>query len=85
MSFLEWIDDKRLEDLTKKMMNVASEAQSKADKEVSKNVVDPFSPIFEMGGFDYDKKPGLLLRSRGRLRRHYKTKLVIFTKKFLGL
>jgi hypothetical protein len=54
MSLLKWIDDANLKTEVKKLLLKAKEAQNKTVAKFSKNVIDPFSAIFEMSGFDID-------------------------------
>ena len=54
MSKLNWISDNNLEVAVDHILTKAKEANSKSDKEFGKNVIDPFSAIFEMSGFKLD-------------------------------
>lgn len=51
MPYLKYISDRDLENYVEQVINVALGAQQKASDEFHKNVVDPFSAMFEMGGF----------------------------------
>ena len=54
MAFLEWISDKDLKASVGKLLIVAKKAMEASDNEskLYKNVIDPFSASFQMGGFD---------------------------------
>jgi hypothetical protein len=52
MPYLSFISDKDLKFHVEEMLRVAFGAKLKARKDFSKNVIDPFSPIFEMSGFN---------------------------------
>lgn len=52
MSRLTWIDDSRLNDEVNLILKIANESQKKAEKKFGKNVIDPFSAIFEISGFE---------------------------------
>ncbi|MCD6011563.1 MAG: restriction endonuclease [Flavipsychrobacter sp.] len=52
MPKLSWISDDILIAETNKLLGVARSAKEDASKKFGKNVVDPFSAIFEMSGFD---------------------------------
>jgi hypothetical protein len=54
MPKLSWISDDRLRIEASKLLDKAKEAKAEASANFSKNVVDPFSAIFEMSGFDMD-------------------------------
>lgn len=50
--YLKWIEDNKLETIVTNLLSKAHEARSGAVKKFGKNVIDPFSAIFEMAGFD---------------------------------
>lgn len=52
MPYLEYISDEDLEACVDALLVKANQAQSNALKKFNKNVIDPFSPLFEMGGFN---------------------------------
>lgn len=52
MAFLKWITDKNLKDAVTHLLNKSEEAKVNAKDEFGKNVIDPFSAMFEMAGFD---------------------------------
>jgi hypothetical protein len=54
MPFLSWIDDKQLISIVSDLLIKASEAQKNATAKFGKNVIDPFSALFEMSGFEID-------------------------------
>ncbi len=51
MPRLTWIDDDNLYSAVKSLLNIAYSARAEAEEKFGKNVVDPFSAIFEMSGF----------------------------------
>jgi len=54
MPKLEWIKDENLYSEVTKLLNTAKIAQINSTKKFCKNVIDPFSAIFEMSGFNLD-------------------------------
>lgn len=54
MALLDWIDDNNLETSVEKLLTVSKKAilASNDDSKLYRNVVDPFSAVFQMGGFD---------------------------------
>jgi hypothetical protein len=56
MPVLNWISDKGLESAVHNLLEIASGAKSNAAKAFNKNVIDPFSAIFEIAGFEFDHK-----------------------------
>lgn len=57
MAYLNWISNEELSKATKNLLNKAVDIKSKAEKNMNKNVIDPFSCLFQIGGFDlgYDE------------------------------
>lgn len=57
MAYLSWISDKALFEATKSLLVKAVEIKKTAQKNMNKNVIDPFSSIFQIGGFElgYDE------------------------------
>jgi hypothetical protein len=54
MSFLNWIDDISLVYVVEHVLKKAEKAKAAAKKKFGKNVIDPFSAMFEMAGFGLD-------------------------------
>jgi hypothetical protein len=54
MPFLDWISDNDLEFAVHRLLKKANEAQANATILFGKNVIDPFSAIFEISGFEMD-------------------------------
>ncbi len=52
MSYLSYISDEKLIQHTKHLLELAYQARISASKHFAKNVIDPFSPIFEMSAFN---------------------------------
>lgn len=52
MPYLNWISDKDLISAVEHLLKKAREAKQKANEEFGKNVIDPFSALFEMSGFE---------------------------------
>ena len=57
MPWLNWISDDNLIKEVSLLLRVAKEAQNKALHSFGKNVIDPFSALFEMSGFEIDFDP----------------------------
>ncbi|WKN45138.1 Eco47II family restriction endonuclease [Tunicatimonas pelagia] len=57
MAYLTWISDQDLQTSVQQLLTVAQITQDKARTSFNKNVIDPFSAIFQIAGFntDYDK------------------------------
>jgi hypothetical protein len=56
MSKLEWIDDSNLYHEVGHLIEIAKNAKNRAEKKFGGNVIDPFSALFEISGFEIDFK-----------------------------
>jgi hypothetical protein len=56
MPYLDFIDDQTLEGIVRTVLQKGYAAQEKTDKTFGKNVIDPFSMLFEMGSFSISDK-----------------------------
>lgn len=54
MTYLSWLADTDLENEVRQILNTANSALKKTEKDLNRNVIDPFSPLFEMSGFGID-------------------------------
>lgn len=52
MAYLDWISDEALVSSVSHLLNKAKQASSDSVKKFSKNVIDPFSALFQITGFD---------------------------------
>ena len=56
MAFLKWITDKALEDAVRNLLDVTKSALQNANDTYYRNVIDPFSAVFQVAGFGIDFK-----------------------------
>jgi hypothetical protein len=70
MPRLSFISDHDLEEVVNSLLVVANEALNKAEKEFNSNVIDPFSALFEMAGFNINQN---VWRSNEKTRKAQKT------------
>lgn len=54
MPYLNWISDEKLTNAVTHLLTKAAKAEEKVKKEFGKNVIDPFSALFVMSGFNLD-------------------------------
>lgn len=54
MAYLDWISDQALISCVDHLLNKAKAASSDSIKKFNKNVIDPFSALFQISGFDID-------------------------------
>lgn len=52
MAYLNWISDEALFEATNKLLAKAADIKKAAEKNVNKNVIDPFSSLFQIAGFE---------------------------------
>jgi hypothetical protein len=65
MPQLSFISDEVLATAVRHLLNIATKARIKADKEFDRNVIDPFAVLFEMSGFGVDE-PSWLAGEKNR-------------------
>ncbi len=63
MPKLDWISDESLNNAVNHLLTKAKEAEKKVKKEFGKNVIDPFSALFVMSGFNLDYSTWLTTES----------------------
>lgn len=54
MRWLKWITNEDLENEVDRLLQIALSAKTKSHKNFGENVIDPFSALFEISGFDVD-------------------------------
>jgi len=59
MPYLNWITDVDLENEVKKLLTVSKDAIVSSNSKLYRNVLDPFSAVFQMTGFDMHEKEWL--------------------------
>ncbi len=60
MAYLSWIKDKDLIEAVYQLLQIAKNAQIQAETKFNKNVIDPFSAMFQIAGFGIDYKIWLI-------------------------
>lgn len=66
MPYLDWIADENLENEVLKILETASVGLTRAEEEFDKNVIDPFSILFEMAGFGIETVEQWIISERSR-------------------
>jgi hypothetical protein len=54
MAYVSFIKDADFKRIIGEILEIASEAKKKADTKFNRNVIDPFSVLIEIGGFEID-------------------------------
>lgn len=84
MSFLNWISDENLKECVKHLLKTAKEAKAAREKDFGKNVIDPFSAIFEISGFDIDLDSWILSEKNRQAQKTLQNHIGDFHQKILG-
>ena len=84
MPYLHWITDKDLENAVAKLVGVAKEALVKSQEEYTKNVIDPFSAIFQVAGFGIDYTTWLVSEQTRQAQKSMQNHVGIFHQTILG-
>lgn len=56
MAYLKWIDDSVLVEVVGRLLSAAAAAKKSSETNFNKNVIDPFSAVFEIAGFGIDHR-----------------------------
>lgn len=84
MSILSFISDEALTHAVKHLLATAAEAQKKATKDFSRNVIDPFALLFEMSGFHVDQDTWTVGEKRRQAQKTLQNQVGTFHQKILG-
>lgn len=84
MAKLKWISDKDLEEAVNKLLEIASLAKKNATKDFNKNVIDPFSAMFEIAGFEFDHKTWMASETARQAQKTLNTHIGTFHQTILG-
>jgi hypothetical protein len=84
MSILKWISDKDYEAAVFSLLEIASDAKKNATKDFNKNVIDPFSAMFEIAGFEFDHKAWLINETARQAQKTLNTHIGSFHQTILG-
>lgn len=84
MPILKWISDKDFENEVSNLLEIASIAKNNANKDFNKNVIDPFSAVFEVAGFDFDYKTWFSSETARQAQKTLNTHIGTFHQTILG-
>lgn len=84
MPYLTWITDDKLENAVSKLVGVAKDALVKSEEEYTKNVIDPFSAIFQVAGFGIDYKTWLVSEQTRQAQKSMQNHVGTFHQTILG-
>jgi len=81
---LKWINDKVLIDAVQHVLTKAREAKISSEKEFGKNIIDPFSALFEITGFDLNFKSWQINETARQAQKTLQNHVGEFHQKILG-
>jgi hypothetical protein len=84
MAKLSWISDNDLSSSIKQLLDKAFDAKSQSSNQFGKNVIDPFSALFEISGFDMDYKSWLISETSRQAQKTLQNHVGDFHQKILG-
>ncbi len=84
MPTLKWISDKGIEGAVYALLEIASGAKKNATKSFNKNVIDPFSAMFEIAGFEFDHNTWLASETARQAQKTLNTHIGSFHQTILG-
>lgn len=84
MAYLNWISDDDLKEAINKLVNVAKEALVNSEKDFNKNVIDPFSAIFQVAGFGMDYKNWVISEQSRQAQKTMQNQVGLFHQIILG-
>jgi hypothetical protein len=84
MPILKWINDKDYEAAVFSLLEVATHAKKNATRNFNKNVIDPFSAMFEIAGFEFDHKTWVASETARQAQKTLNTSIGTFHQTILG-
>ncbi len=84
MAYLSWINDKDLINAVQQLVNVAKISLLKSEKDFNKNVIDPFSALFQVVGFGIDYKTWMVSEKTRQAQKTMQNQVGVFHQYILG-
>jgi hypothetical protein len=84
MPYLNWITDEKLELAVSNLVGVAKDALVNSQVEYTKNVIDPFSAIFQVAGFKIDYETWLISEQTRQAQKSMQNHVGVFHQTILG-
>ncbi|MFA6151044.1 MAG: Eco47II family restriction endonuclease [Chitinophagaceae bacterium] len=84
MSWLPWIRDEALEEAVTHLLKVAADAKKRAVEKFDLNVIDPFSALFEIAGFQLDYNGWISSEQNRKAQKTLQNHIGDFHQKILG-
>jgi Eco47II restriction endonuclease len=83
-NYLPFIDDELIQAIVMDTLNEAKSAHAKANSKFASNVIDPFSALFEMAGFDLSPEKWLQQEKNRQAQKTLSNKIGEFHQRVLG-
>jgi Eco47II restriction endonuclease len=84
MPKLSFIADDALEQEVRNLLNIASTAKAKSERDFTKNVIDPFAVLFEMSGFGVDEMEWITGEKNRQIQKTLQNHVGAFHQRILG-
>ena len=84
MAYLSWIEDKQFNDAILQLVKVAKEALEQSETDFTKNVIDPFSAIFQVAGFGIDYDSWVISEQARQAQKTLQNQVGVFHQSILG-
>lgn len=84
MPYLNWISDDELEKAIKHIILTSQKALKTSEENVNRNVIDPFSALFQIGGFGLDSSTWLISEKTRQAQKSLQNHIGDFHQKILG-
>ena len=84
MAYLNWISDADLEKAVKLLVDVTKEALVTSENEFTKNVIDPFSAIFQVAGFGMNYTDWVISEKSRQAQKTMQNQVGVFHQSILG-
>lgn len=85
MPYVNFVTDIEYEDLVKKTLSLGKGARKKAEDNFDRNIIDPFSILWEMASFNSDYKSWHASEISRQAQKTLSNQIGMFHQKFLGL
>lgn len=84
MAYVSFIKDEDFKKVISEILVIASESKRKADTKFNRNVIDPFSVLIEIGGFDIDFETWVISEKTRQAQKSLSNHVGLLHQKLLG-
>lgn len=84
MPYLNWIEDQKLVEIVGQVFNISLNSLNEASEDFEKNVLDPFSAIFQIAGFNLSTDQWILSEKTRQAQKSLQNHIGNFHQNILG-